>query len=65
MLTDKETYKILSAINDMDESRVGGWIHNCKINISVSVLVELMNKKLMEAGGMYSRLTKRGTAFIN
>jgi hypothetical protein len=65
MLTNKETYKILLAINEMDESRVGGWIHNCKINISAFVLVELMDKGFMEAGGMYSRLTKHGTAFIN
>ncbi len=65
MLTYKETHKILSAINEMEESRAGGWIHNCKLNISAFVLVELMDKRFIEAGGMYSRLTKHGKAFIN
>ncbi|MCK9396593.1 MAG: hypothetical protein M0Q44_13500 [Methylobacter sp.] len=65
MLTYKETHKILSAINEMEESRAEGWIHNCKLNISAFVLVELMDKRFIEAGGMYSRLTKHGKAFIN
>ena len=62
MTSDQDTHVILSAINKMDESRAGGWIHNSKLNISAFVLVELIDKKFIEAGGMYSRLTKRGKA---
>ena len=65
MLTNKKTYEILSAINKMDESRSGGWIHNCKLNLGAFTLVELMDKKFIEPGGTYSRLTKYGTKLAN
>jgi hypothetical protein len=60
MTSDQTTQGILSIIDKIEESKVGGWIHNSKLNISAFILVELIDKKLMEAGGMYSRLTKKG-----
>ena len=49
----------LIAINNIEESRKGGWIHNSKLNISIKVLMELIDKNLIEPGGVYSRLTQR------
>ena len=64
MFTKRETQAMLSAISNMQESRVGGWINNNELNnkltIGANTLVELIDKKLMEAGGMYSRLTRYG-----
>lgn len=62
MASDQDTQGILSAISKIEESRVGGWIHNSKLNISAFILVELIDKKFIEPGGMYSRLTKHGKA---
>lgn len=62
MTRDQEIQEILLAINKIEESRAGGWIHNSKLNISAFTLVELMDKKFIEPGGMYSRLTKHGKA---
>jgi hypothetical protein len=59
---EQEIQEILFAINKIEESRVGGWIHNSKLNISAFRLVELIDKKFIEPGGMYSRLTKYGKA---
>lgn len=61
-MLNHQTNEILSAINKMDESRADGWIHNCKLNISAFTLVNLMDKKFIEPGGTYSRLTKHGKA---
>ena len=61
MSTIQETQEILFAINNIQESRSGGWINNNelknKLNIGVRLLVSLIDKGLIEAGGMYSRLT--------
>jgi hypothetical protein len=61
MFANQEIQEILSAINNMQESRTGGWINNNelknKLNIGVRLLVSLIDKGLIEAGGMYSRLT--------
>jgi hypothetical protein len=62
MTSNQEIQKILSTINKIEDSRVGGWIHNSKLNISAFILVELIDKKFIEPGGMYSRLTKHGKA---
>jgi hypothetical protein len=62
MTGDQSTQGILFAISKIEESRTGGWIHNSKLNISAFKLVELIDKKFIEAGGMYSRLTKHGKA---
>jgi hypothetical protein len=62
MSSDLEIQVILSAIKETEESRVGGWIHNSKLNISAFILVELIDKNFIEPGGMYSRLTKHGKA---
>jgi|GEM_PF-2532782 len=63
MPANQEIKEILSAINNMQESRVGGWINNNelnnKLNIGVKILIELIDKKFIEAGGMYSRLTQQ------
>ena len=60
MTSDQKIQEMLSAINKIEESRAGGWIHNSKLNISAFILVELIDKKFIEPGGMYSRLTTRG-----
>lgn len=57
MSTNQETQEILSAINRIEESRAGGWIHHGKLNISTRILIELIDAKFIEPDGMYSRLT--------
>ncbi len=63
MSTIQETQEILFAINNIQESRSGGWINNNelrnKLNIGVNLLITLMDKDFIEAGGMYSRLTQQ------
>ncbi len=60
MAINQEIQDILKGINSIEESRKGGWIHHSKLNISVHVLVELIDKKFIEPGGLYSRLTQHG-----
>jgi len=62
MTSDQDIQGILSAISKIEESRAEGWIHNSKLNISAFILVELIDKKFIEPGGMYSRLTEHGKA---
>jgi hypothetical protein len=62
MSSDLEIQVILSTIKETEESRVGGWIQNSKLNISAFILVELIDKNFIEPWGMYSRLTKHGKA---
>jgi hypothetical protein len=64
MTTIQETQEILSAINKMEESRKGGWIHHSKLNISTKILIELIDAKFIEPGGMYSRLTQHAKATL-
>ncbi|MGZ5011568.1 MAG: hypothetical protein ACXV74_11460 [Methylobacter sp.] len=64
MAINQGMQEILAGINNMEESRQGGWIHHSKLNISVHVLVELIDKKFIEPGGMYSRLTQHGRATL-
>jgi hypothetical protein len=56
------TNQKLSAINNMQESRVGGWLNNNKLN-KLNILTPILSfidKKIIEPGGMYSRLTRHG-----
>ena len=65
MATDQKTQEILTAINGMEESRNGGWLHHSRLNISAYLLVELIDKKFLEPGGMYSRLTPQGKKYLS
>ena len=60
----QEIQEILSAINKIEESRKGGWIHHSKLNISTKILMELIDAKFIEPGGMYSRLTQYAKAAL-
>lgn len=64
MTINQEIQDILIKINDMEESRKGGWINHSKLNINVHVLLELIDKKFIEPGGMYSRLTPLAKASL-
>jgi len=44
------TNQKLSAINNMQESRVGGWLNNNKLNIGVKILSLLIKNSLNQEG---------------